>query len=46
VTGFLREQLRRVTGGREPEAPAVEDDPPLLRIGGHAIFGSITVRVR
>lgn len=46
VTGFLREQLRRVTGGRESEAPVVEDDPPLLRIGGHAVFGSITVRVR
>lgn len=46
VTGFLREQLRRVTGG-EPEAPpVVEDDPPLLRIVGHAIFGSIIVRVR
>ncbi|MGH7292426.1 MAG: LiaF domain-containing protein [Myxococcota bacterium] len=45
VTGFLRQQLRRVTHG-EPAAPVVEDDPPLLRIGGHAIFGSIIVRVR
>jgi hypothetical protein len=45
VTGFLRQQLRRVTGG-EPAPPVIEDDPPLLRIRGHAIFGSIIVRVR
>jgi hypothetical protein len=45
VTGFLRQQLRRVTHG-EPEERPVEDDPPLLRIGGHAVFGSIIVRVR
>jgi len=45
VTGFLRDQIRRVTGGDSaPLAP--EDDPPLLRITGHAIFGSIVVRVR
>jgi len=45
VSGFLRQQIRRVTHG-EPEPPPVEDDPPLLRISGHAIFGSIIVRVR
>ena len=45
VTGFLRDQIRRVTGG-ESEPLAAEDDPPLLRITGHAIFGSIIVRVR
>jgi hypothetical protein len=45
VAGFLRAQIRRVTGGdAEPLAP--DDDPPLLRITGHAIFGSIVVRVR
>jgi len=45
VSGFLSDQLRRVTGG-EVEAPAPDDDPPLLRITGQAIFGSIIVRVR
>jgi len=45
VAGFLRDQVRRAIGAdREPIVP--EDDPPLLRITGHAIFGSITVRVR
>ena len=45
VAGFLRDQVRRVMGS-EPVPYEVEDDPPLLRITGHAIFGSITVRVR
>lgn len=45
VSGFLRDQIRRVTGGSS-EPPVSEDDPPLLRITGHAIFGSIVVRVR
>jgi hypothetical protein len=45
VTGFLRDQIRRVTGS-EREAPVPEADPPLLRVTGHAIFGSIIVRVR
>jgi len=45
VSGFLRDQIRRVTGA-EVEQPVPEDDPPLLRITGHAIFGSIIVRVR
>jgi hypothetical protein len=46
VTGFLRDQVRRVMGGAEPAPFEPEDDPPLLRITGHAIFGSIVVRVR
>lgn len=45
VSGFLRTQLRRVTGA-EIEEIAPEEDPPLLRITGQAIFGSILVRVR
>jgi hypothetical protein len=45
VTGFLRDQIRRVTGS-EREQPVPEADPPLLRVTGHAIFGSIIVRVR
>jgi hypothetical protein len=45
VSGFLRDQIRRVTG-TNPEPLAPDDDPPLLRITGHAIFGNITVRVR
>ncbi|MEX2205558.1 MAG: LiaF domain-containing protein [Myxococcota bacterium] len=45
VSGFLRDQIRRVTG-TNPEPLEPDDDPPLLRITGHAIFGSITVRVR
>jgi len=43
--GFLRSQLARVTGA-DHEAPEPEDDPPLLRVTGQAIFGSIIVRVR
>ncbi len=45
MSGFLRDQIRRVTGG-EPEPHVPEDDPPLLRVTGRAIFGSIIVRVR
>jgi len=45
VAGFLRDQFRRVTGG-DVEAPLPDDDPPVLRVSGHAIFGSIVVRVR
>ena len=45
VAGFLRDQARRLMG-TEPLPVEPEDDPPLLRITGHAIFGSITVRVR
>jgi Cell wall-active antibiotics response 4TMS YvqF len=45
VSGFLRDQLRRVTGA-DLEQPPPEDDPPLLRVTGRAIFGSIIVRVR
>jgi hypothetical protein len=45
VAGFLRDQVRRVMGA-EPAPYEAEDDPPLLRITGQAIFGSITVRVR
>jgi hypothetical protein len=45
VTGFLRDQIRRVTGGGT-EPPVPDDDPPLLRITGRAVFGSIVVRVR
>jgi len=45
VKRFLRDQLRRVSGGDVDERPP-DDDPPVLRIRGRAIFGSITVRVR
>ncbi len=45
VSGFLRDQIRRVTGS-EREPPEPEADPPLLRVTGHALFGSIIVRVR
>jgi hypothetical protein len=47
VAGFLRDQVRRAIGAEPARLePEDEDDPPLLRITGHAIFGSITVRVR
>lgn len=45
VGGFLRDQIRRVTG-TSPEPLAPDDDPPLLRITGRVVFGNITVRVR
>ena len=44
VAGFLRDQLRRVTGGSDPD-PELEDDPPLLRVSDQVIFGNIIVRV-
>lgn len=44
VKRFLRDQLRRVSGGSSDSLP--DDDPPVLRIRGRAIFGSILVRVR
>ena len=46
VSGFLRDQVRRVMGAEPAAPPDPEDDPPLLRITGHAVFGSIVVRVR
>ncbi len=46
MAAFLRDQLRRVTGGGARPESAVDDDPPLLRVSGRAIFGSIVVRVR
>lgn len=45
VKRFLRDQLRRVSGGGADD-PLSDDDPPVLRIRGRAIFGSIIVRVR
>jgi hypothetical protein len=51
VHRFLAEQLDRVTGGgmgRRTLAAHDEDDdePPVLRIEGHAICGSIIVKTR
>ncbi len=51
VRRFLAEQLDRVTGGslgRRELADDDEDDdePPILRVEGRAIFGSILVKTR
>ena len=51
VGRFIAEQIDRVTGGalgRRAPARDDEDDlePPLLRVEGHAMFGSITVKTR
>jgi hypothetical protein len=50
VGRFIADQLGRVTGGalgrREPPPLDDEDDPPVLRIEGRAIFGSIVVKTR
>jgi hypothetical protein len=48
VRRFLADQIRRVTG-RETgsnEPPDPDEDAPVLRIQGHAVFGSIVVKVR
>ena len=50
VRRFITDQLERVTGtslGRREPLPLDDDDePPLLRIEGRAIFGSIIVKSR
>jgi hypothetical protein len=52
VGRFLADQLDRVTGGalgRRDSRNREEyddDDPPLLRVEGHAMFGSILVKTR
>jgi hypothetical protein len=49
VRRFIADQIRRVTGGeppREYERDPDDDDHPVLRIEGHAVFGSIVVKVR
>ncbi|HKC51238.1 MAG TPA: LiaF domain-containing protein [Myxococcota bacterium] len=48
VRRFLADQIRRVTGqGSALEDPRDSDaEAPLLRIEGHAVFGSIVVKVR
>lgn len=50
VGRFLSEQLGRMTGGAlgRREAPPADDDEerPLLRVEGHAAFGSILVKTR
>lgn len=51
VRRFIAEQLDRVTGGalgrREPADPHDDDDePPVLRVEGHAVLGSIIVKTR
>lgn len=48
VGRFIADQIRRVTG-QEPRRtydPDPDDENPVLRIEGHAVFGSIIVRVR
>ncbi|MFI5315150.1 MAG: LiaF domain-containing protein [Myxococcota bacterium] len=48
VRRFIADQIRRVTG--QPETPSYSPDPgeeaSVLRIEGHAVFGSIIVKVR
>jgi hypothetical protein len=49
VGRYIAKQIRRAAGlEREPrEEPDPDDeDPPVLRIEGHAVFGSILVKVR
>jgi hypothetical protein len=48
VRRFITDQIRRVTGQTaEPSYPPDPDDePPVLRIEGRALFGSIVVKVR
>jgi cell wall-active antibiotic response 4TMS protein YvqF len=48
VRRFIADQLRRVTGQSDSREPRHEDDEdrPLLRIEGHAVFGAIVVKVR
>ena len=48
VRRFISEQIRRVTGQENPRAyePDPDDENPVLRIEGHAVFGSILVKVR
>ncbi len=48
VRRFIADQIRRVTGqeaARDYE-PDADDDHPVLRIEGQAVFGSILVKVR
>jgi cell wall-active antibiotic response 4TMS protein YvqF len=43
---FIAEQIRRIAGQPAPEPPRdPDDDPPVLRVEGRAVFGSIIVRV-
>lgn len=48
VRRFIADQIRRVTG--QDTAPGYVPDPdeeaPVLRIEGHAVFGTIVVKVR
>jgi hypothetical protein len=51
VRRFLADQLDRVTGGaigrRDPPPEHDHDDePPLLRVEGYAVFGAIVVKTR
>ena len=50
VRRFLEDQLDRVTGGalgrRDPPDHDEDDEPPLLRVEGHAVFGAIVVKTR
>jgi hypothetical protein len=48
VRRFIADQIRRVTGQEEPRdyPPDNDEDAPLLRITGRAVFGSILVKVR
>jgi hypothetical protein len=48
VRRFLADQIRRVTGQERAPGYASDPDeePPVLRIEGHAVFGSIVVKVR
>lgn len=48
VRRFIADQIRRVTGQTPAPSysPEPDDEPPLLRIEGRALFGSIVVKVR
>lgn len=48
VRRFIADQIRRVTGQEAPAgyAPDPDEEAPVLRIEGHALFGSILVKVR
>ncbi|HTO68474.1 MAG TPA: LiaF domain-containing protein [Myxococcota bacterium] len=48
MKGFIAEQIRRATGQvhERRELRPADEEPPLLRVEGRAVFGSIIVRRR